>query len=190
MNFKTDYIARLFQKTGHKRIGNYFVTRLWQKRNNPDTTFNPKHWSQMGHISVTDNLSARNVEDICTIFGADFGKTKRGFLRRGGIQHPGNSDYVIWWPTSPGRNSWVNEVSDNDATITETHKDDYTRRQHYHNHKDTAQKRIVFLHRKDILGLTSYKFTGVYEYDRKQSSEEKGVVWSRCRGEVDVVSPQ
>ncbi|MGV2389968.1 MAG UNVERIFIED_CONTAM: hypothetical protein LVR29_22000 [Microcystis novacekii LVE1205-3] len=174
MNFKTDYIVRLFQKKGHKRIGNNSITLLWQTRDNPDTEFNSQHWNQKGRISVTDNVSAWNVEEICKIFGADFGKTKRGFLRRGGIQHPKNSDYVIWWPTSPGRNSWVNEVSENDTTITETHKDEYTRRQHYQNHKDSTQKRIVFLHRKDILGLTSYKFIGVFEYNREQSSEAKG----------------
>jgi hypothetical protein len=155
----------------------------------PDTEFNALHWNQKGHISVTDNVSAWNVEEICKIFGADFGKTKRGFLRRGGIQHPKNSDYVIWWPTSPERNSWINEVSENDTTITETHKDDYTRRQHYQNHKDSTQKRIVFLHRKDILGLTSYKFIGVFEYNRALSSEAKGVVWSRCREEVSIVNP-
>ena len=137
----------------------------------PDIEFSPKYW---------------NVEDICTIFGADFKKTRRGFLRKGGIEHPKCSDYLIWWPSVTSRKGWINIMSEDGLSITETHEDASKREAHFKYHQNTPFKRIVFLHHKDILGITSYKFVGVFEYDAQHSSAANGVVWKRTADRVDI----
>ena len=45
-------------------------------------------------------------------------------------------------------------------------------------------ERYVFLHHRDMLGMISYKFKGVYVLDKEGTSIEKGVVWKRVSKEV------
>ena len=106
-------------------------------------------------------------------------KTKRGFLRLGGLPHPKNHEYLLWWPSDKARQGWQNQISTDEEEITETHADATKKAHHYKAHLNTGQKRIVFFHHKDVLGLTSYKFKGVYAYDSQKSNANVGTVWKR-----------
>ncbi len=44
MNYKLEYITRLFEKTNKKRIENYVITRLWHLLNNPDIKMVPQQY--------------------------------------------------------------------------------------------------------------------------------------------------
>lgn len=44
MNYKLEYITRLFEKTNKKRIENYVITRLWHQLNNPDIKMVPQQY--------------------------------------------------------------------------------------------------------------------------------------------------
>ena len=120
------------------------------------------------------------------MFNADFNKTKRGFLRRGALVHPKNSNYLLWWPAERARQGWHNKLSQDEFTITETHEDEDKRKKHFHDYYNTGQIRIVFFHNKDILGLTSYKFKGLYSYDSEQSKPEIGTVWKRISVKMSI----
>ena len=120
------------------------------------------------------------------LFDADFNKIKRGYLRRGGLEHPKNSNYLIWWPSENTRQGWLNKINENELAITETHKNDLKRANHFKEHLDTKQIRIVFFHNKDVLGLTSYKFKGIYSYDIEQSKPEIGTVWKKIDGKINL----
>lgn len=89
-----------------------------------------------------------NIEDICNLFDADFSKTKRGYLRRGGIPHPTNNNIHIWWPSEKKRQGWVNRLSKDESIITETHDDMDKRSKYFEDNKNTEHKRIVFFHHK------------------------------------------
>ncbi len=150
------------------------VFKPWQ----PDIERNPEFWKAKSTITESDEISFSSIEDICKLFDADFNKTKRGFLRLGGIQHPKNKRYIIWWPSEKTRQGWVNKLGMDD-TITETHSDYSKRIKHFNDYLNTQELRIVFFHYKDVLGLTSYKFKGVYAYDTLKSAPSTGVVWKR-----------
>ena len=75
------------------------VFKPWQ----PNIERNPDYWKQKKVISIEDEISLNNIEDICKLFGADFNKTKRGFQRLGGLKHPKKSNYLIWWPSEKTR---------------------------------------------------------------------------------------
>lgn len=147
----------------------------WQ----PDIENNPNYWKQKKTITTDNEISLNNIEDICALFDADFNKTKRGYLRGGGLEHPKKLNYFIWWPSENTRQGWVNELSEDELTITETNKDDLKRVNHFKKYLNTEQIRIVFFHNKDVLGFTSYKFKGIYSYDVEQSKPEIGTVWKK-----------
>jgi hypothetical protein len=157
------------------------VFKPWQ----PDIERNPEFWKAKSTITEADEISFSSIEDICKLFDADFNKTKRGFLRLGGLPHPKNNRYILWWPSEKTRQGWVNKLGMDD-TITETHSDNAKRTKHFKYYLNTQEIRIVFFHYKDILGLTSYKFKGVYAYDNLKSTPLTGVVWKRINDTLNI----
>jgi hypothetical protein len=155
----------------------------WQ----PDVDQNPNYWKAKQTIDLTDNISLRSIEDICLLFNADFNKTKRGFLRKGAVAYPNNENYIIWWPAENNRSGWINTFSNNDDTINESHSDNTTRSNHYHNLINTTELRIVFFHEKDVLGIVGYKFKGIYEIDRIKSNALSGLSWKRVSSEFKII---
>lgn len=143
----------------------------------PENEHNPIHWKGKGSFNISDEVSFHTIEDICLLFDADYQKTKRGFLRRGAIANPKTENQVIWWPSERPRSGWINDFNEIEGTITETHSDPKKKSEHYHHHKTNSYIRIVFYHYKDILGLTNYKFVGVFENDLEKSNSEIGTVW-------------
>jgi hypothetical protein len=175
-----DIVAKINSLVTLQKKNGTFIP--WQ----PDIESNPNHWKNIGIIKTSDEIWFRNIEDICTLFGADFNKTKRGFLRNGGVSHPKSNAYSIWWPSERKRSGWSNTLSFDEQEIVETHSDAIKKHAHYNRYLDSPQKRIVFFHYKDILGLTSYKFIGVFDYDRSKSSQSAGTVWKRVANELKI----
>ena len=64
------------------------------------------------------------------------------------------------------KNHEINTFDEINGIITETHTDNQKRIDHYNYHSKDIHTRIVFYHFKDILGLTNYKYVGVYTNDR------------------------
>lgn len=157
------------------------VFKPWQ----PELEENPNYWRSKKKIREVDEISFKSIEDICTLFEADFAKTKRGFLRQGAIRHP-KQNYIIWWPAENNRSGWLNIFSDNDNLINESHTDKLKRSNHYHNLIKTTELRIVFFRNKDVLGNVGYKFKGIYEIDRVNSSATNGLFWKRCSSEFTI----
>jgi hypothetical protein len=113
------------------------------------------------------------------LFDADFNKTKRGFQRLGSLTHPKNSNFLLWWPSEKTRGGWINNLNSSEDEIIETRSEETKKVQHYKSNINSEQKRIVFFHHKDILGITSYKFKGIFAYDSHKSNPNIGRVWKR-----------
>lgn len=154
----------------------------WQ----PDIERNPEFWKAKKTITVADDISLNRIEDICELFDADFNRVKRGFNRLGALLHPRNNNYMLWWPSENKRSDWLNKLSENEQEITETHSDNSKTSKHFHNCSNSPVLRIVFFHKKDILGLTSYKFKGVYAFDKVKSTPTNGIVWKRIRDTLNI----
>lgn len=156
----------------------------------PENEHNPDYWKQKGIISITDEISFHTIEDICLLFGADPKKTKRGFLRKGGIGHPDFPELLLWWPSERPRSGWQNNFDEINATITETHSDSDKKVQHYRDHSKGNHTRVVFFYYKDILGLTNYKFVGIFTNDKEKSNENIGTVWTRIGERMNLETGQ
>jgi len=149
----------------------------WQ----PDIEQNPTYWKEKQQICEADDISLKTVENICTLFDADFNKTKRGYSRLGGISYPRGKPYTIWWPAANNRNGWENTLEKNDDIIIEYHTNILKRTNHFNKLINTTELRIVFFHNKDVLGNIGYKFKGIYEMDKGHSTAENGLIWKRVR---------
>ena len=152
----------------------------------PENEHNPNFWKSKGSINISDEISFYTIEDICLLFDADYQKTKRGFLRKGAIPNPRNIEQIIWWPSEKTRKGWLNKFDEIENTITEAHSDQIKNAEHYGFHKDKIFVRIVFYHYKDILGLTNYKFVGVFTNDQEKSNSEIGTVWKQIGKKLDL----
>ncbi len=152
----------------------------------PENEHNPLFWKKKGAITLSNEVSFHTIEDICLLFGADAKKTKRGFLRKGGLQHPAFPEIYLWWPSERPRSGWQNNYDEIDATITETHSDKEKKLEHYLSYSNKTITRAVFFHYKDILGLTNYKFVGVFTNDHSKSNENIGTVWTRVGEQLNL----
>lgn len=131
---------------------------------------------QRGYISVKENVSLYTIDDIAAIFGT---KPKhRGFLRASGVGVPNKHDEVVWWPNTEHK-LWNNSLSEDGKTITEFPKDTKERTNHMMRYLDSQEKRITFLRYKDWLGITSYRFVGVFQINPSKSEKEHKCIWER-----------
>ena len=152
----------------------------------PENEHNPMFWKEKGFINISDEVSFYTIEDICSLFEADYQKTKRGFLRKGGISNPKKPSQIIWWPSERTRSGWLNNFDEIGSTITETHSDPKKKSEHYFSNSQGDHIRIVFFHNKNVLGLVNYKFVGVFINDREKSNPEIGTVWKRIADNIDL----
>jgi len=153
-----------------KKVGNF---KPW----NPDSEFDPSYWKSKKEIKVSDEISLRTIEDICLLFDADVNKTKRGYQRRGSIEHPRDKEVRIWWPSEKSRSGWINKYDAENGIITETHADSQKKVDHYKHHASRTQIRYVFLKHVDFLGFKNYKFLGIFQNDLDKSGKDIGTIW-------------
>jgi len=149
----------------------------------PNESRNPMFWVDKPILRESDDIIMRNIEDICTLFGADFRKTKNGYYRKGAVAHPSQPNTTIWWPSGIPRPDWQNLSLDNGEIITESHSNPDTIKGHYHRTVGNPEKRVVFYLQKDILGFSGYYFFGLYEIDFERSNERDGIFWRRISKE-------
>lgn len=179
IHFEIDEIVKTIKdKVAERRRQHRF--EAWD----PELKRDPDYWKDRGAITVADNVSLPNIEAICDLFGADFRKTKRGFLRLGGISHPILKDVLIWWPSEHSRQGWQNRLLDDDTMIVETHEKAERRHDQFNKHPVSTQIRYTFFHYKDVLGFTSYRFKGVFGYDPSGSSLDTGITWRRISDRI------
>lgn len=182
----------------HNQIDNLvsLVNRKVNKQKNagtfkpwsPQEDFNPNYWKEKGKISILEEVTFRTIEDICSLFNADYQKTKRGFLRKGGIVSPLAPELFIWWPSESSRSGWLNLYDEDEKTITETNLDTQKTKTHYDLHVKGDFIRVVFYHYKDVLGFTNYKFLGVFKNDRNASEKERKTIWKREGQCLDLIT--
>lgn len=167
VNQRTDEVAA-YIKQRIAELGNDF--HPWK---NTDTLADIQ---ERGYLSVKDEVSLYTIDDIAAVFGTR--PKHRGFLRASGVAVPNKPDEVVWWPNTSHR-KWENSLQKDGVTITECPRNESERAAHVRQHIGSNEKRIVFLRYTDILGLTSYRFMGVYQMNKEKSVKENKCVWER-----------
>lgn len=155
---------------------------------NPNQERNPLYWKEQKTISSSDNIALNNVEDICTLFEADFSKTKRGFLRKGAIVHPQNHNFIIWWPSSKKRQKWQNFYDAEKDFIIEENIDNEHNSNHLNYLLNANETRLLFYHYKDFLGLTSYRFKGAFKLDKEESANKRIIIWKKISDKFNLLT--
>lgn len=167
LNRRTDEVVNLI-KSKISESGSYF--KAWK---GVDTVEDIR---QRGYISVGENVSLYAIDDIAAIFGTR--PKHRGFLRASGVGVPNKPNEVVWWPNT-NHKLWSNSISEDGVTITECPKNPTERESHMRRYLGSQEKRITFLRYTDWLGISSYRFVGVFKINPTKSEKENKCIWER-----------
>ncbi|WP_145510739.1 AbaSI family restriction endonuclease [Yersinia kristensenii] len=133
-----------------------------------------------GYIDVKDNVAFRRITDACNCFGHNY-----KFLQKAGAKHPYHDDILIWLPKLFDNEHWSNQISNDENVITEIPKSEDAQATHFDKWMaETRNKRLVFAKAKDNLGMTLYRFKGLYELNPKKSNRTIGLYWQRISTRV------
>ena len=153
---------------------------------NIETENTGKFWKKINTLNVDNDVNLSTIEDICHIFDIDFNKTKRGYLRTGGIELPINKDVLVWWPSENSRKGWKNILKTNSNEIEEYNENTEKSAEHYKKHINNKQLRIVFFKYKDILGINKYKFIGVFKLNKTKSLKLNRIIWGKKSNQIQI----
>lgn len=142
-----------------------------------DNEYSPDYYQEKGYLRVGDNEYVRTIDDACAIFNTQ--AKHRGYLRVAGADIPNKENERIWCPCN-SNNTWGNDLSENGMEIREYHRTSEQKNwEHVEKFLPMNQRRVAFFKEKDELGLSYYRFVGVFELDKEKTMAEKRTVWHR-----------
>lgn len=162
-----------------ERDENMAVFKKWDY----ESEFDNQQYIDKGYIDVEDNAMFRKSVDACNCFGLNF----KGFFR-GGVHHPFKDNVHIWFPKLYKHKEWDNQISLDENTIyerninPEKNKEEITKRLN-----SSRNIRYAFVHSKDNIGRTLYRFKGEYTLNRKKTIELQKAVWERTNTRVETI---
>ena len=171
INSQVDLLVTVIKNAKEIQI-NEKKFKAWETESQFTVDFHEKR----GFLNIEDNPSLRTVDQICSLFKAKV--PKNGFLRKGGVIHPENSDLLIWWPSAKN-NNFDNVINNEENIIIERSIKEEKRNSHYDGLINKNINRLTFFKDKDFLNFTFYRFKGIYAIDKEASSPEKGITWKR-----------
>lgn len=130
----------------------------------PKNKYNPRKFIELGYLDVRDNPCFLCHRDALRCFGYD-----KGHYQRGTWKHPTWTDSQVWFPRFVKHETWKNEISLDETTITETLLD----RSIIEKHKDTDRsvRKYTFAKTRDRIGKTLYRFVGEFKFQRESLGE-------------------
>lgn len=174
-----------------KKTGNF-------KKWNIDAEFNPETYIQRGYIDIADDVKFKTIKDACNCFGYNY----KGF-QKGVTIHPNEENTIIWFPRlnpipekPPELGDWDNRISIDEKTITTSHlKSSIINENIIKNVEKIKQtgvrpRRIVFVKVKGNLGMTLYRFRGLYELSIEESLAKEIETWVRIKTRVKTYPSQ
>lgn len=123
-------------------------------------------------ISLDDKFRYRTVLEIAQVLGKNYKGIQRAYF-------PINDNYYAWCPHLSvqkdgkvyyfGKNDWINTLSEDWKTITETRA---SKSKMAPIDSQSKHIRVTFVKSKDIFGKTNYRFIGVYRFDENKSTQK------------------
>ncbi len=153
-----------------------------------DAEFKSETYIKKGYMDIADDVKFKTVKDACNCFGYNY----KGF-QRGWVIHPNEENTSLWFPRlnpiveeAPKDGDWDNRISQDEETITTQHLTDAAINSKIldsiKNRK--GEKRVIFVKVKGNLGMTLYRFRGLYELSIDKSLNKEIETWSRIAKKV------
>lgn len=152
------------------------IERLYEKYGCPKWSEEKDSVEQVldsGVLSLYDNLQFAKIIDIAKCFGRDYKAMQAStfFL---------NKSTVVWCPKlaiemngelkAPSAAGWLNVLSEQWDRITTIVPEDKEQQEKY---RKQDLKALVFAQSKNTLGQTSYRFLGVYAFEKSEDNHKK-----------------
>ena len=131
-----------------------------------------------GELSLYDNLQFAKITDIAKCFGREYKAMQAStfFI---------NKSTLIWCPKlavemggdlkAPSSAGWLNILSENWDAITTIVPED---KEHQEKYRNPELDILIFAQSKNTLGQTTYKFLGVYGFEKSDNGNKK-IIYKR-----------
>lgn len=147
-----------------------------------------QYYKEKGILNVDDNPTFRIAAQIANLLG-------QGYKDNAQITWVPNlkeyDEHSMWCPKIHNpHESWTNtfcQTEGEDVLIQQNNKGGGDKKKQFEeqiNDKFSNFPRITFPYLKDNLGVYGYKFRGIYELDKKNSSVKRGVIYKRKHTEL------
>jgi len=166
-----------------KQRGKEFENNDWFSR-----YINPKkYYEEKGVLDRKDNPTFRIAAQIANLLGQNYKDNAQKLWVANLKKYDG---YSMWCPKiyNP-HEDWTNtfcQTEGEDILIQQNNKEGEEKKKQFEkqiNNKFSNFKRITFPYLKDNLGVYGYKFRGIYELDKENSSVERGIIYKRIERE-------
>lgn len=144
--------------------------------------FDPEYHRKRGYLDINENPAFRTISHACNSIGQNY----KDRSQRSWVKSKVFEKHYIWFPKFYNNDEWDNWMSDDGQTITEKCKIASKQKSHYEDNMNSDSKRIVFPRSKDNLGFTLYRFRGIFETDKENSSIENGIIHKRIGTRIDM----
>jgi len=131
-----------------------------------DSRYDPRRYMDATKIRVSDNVIVRRQYEALKLFGAHYKGWQPGWWK---YDHM----HAVWFPKLYKRKNskWDNHLSNDGKTIVEKKTDGKA----IPVTSESELRRIVFAHHKNNFGKTVYKFIGVFQMSRAESTPYKHI---------------
>ena len=126
-----------------------------------------------GKLSLRGNLQFSKIVDIAKCFGKNYKamQTSTFFI---------NKNTLVWCPKlaveidgnlkAPSSAGWLNVLSEQWDVITTLVPDD---KEHHEKYRNPSLNILIFAQSKNILGQVTYRFMGVYVFEKSENNNKK-----------------
>ncbi len=128
---------------------------------------------ESGQLTLRENLQFSKVVDIAKCFGKKYKamQVSTFFV---------DSSTLVWCPKlaveingnlkAPSLAGWINILSEQWDTITTLVPDD---KEHQEKYRNSSLNILIFAQSKNLLGQVTYRFMGVYAFDKSENNNKK-----------------
>lgn len=144
--------------------------------------FDPEyHWNK-GYLDLYENPAFKTITHACNSIGQNY----KDRSQRSWVKSKVFENHNIWFPKFYSNDEWDNWISDDGQAITEKCKIISKQKKHFEDIMNSDIKRIVFPRSKDNLGFTLYRFRGIFQTDKENSSIDNGIIHRRISTRLEM----
>lgn len=142
----------------------------------PEFKYSVERWRAAGEVSLENRAAFRLISDACNAFGHQYEGYQKAWA-----SNPMDGSTGLWFPKLYPNKAWHNELSADGRTIVERclSSDPALRQDHYRRCSERTRNRVTFARVASPMGMTLYRFVGVFEMDKANSSPDGTVRYTR-----------
>ena len=158
----------------HNRRAEMMADGTWKPWDDPGYEFSIERWRREGEVSLSKGGALRTIWQVCNAFGHQYSG-----LQKAWASNPMDPKTGLWFPKLYTNNDWDNQLLDNGQWIREEYigKDTSGADEHAETVANRGKDRVTFAHVTSPLGVTLYRFVGVFRMEVDRCEPQKGVWW-------------